>query len=118
MSKKRAYQFFGTLGDIIDLIRSLPPTPNQGFLKEWNEFIIETVSDKVLPREFYHKVTNLRVRFDAAKEGATGFEGIDHWHIYNPFTSGKKDTYLDKDGNPVKNGSDPSHIIPENNGDD
>lgn len=118
MSKKTAYQFFGTVGDIIDLIKSLPPTPNQGFLKEWNEFIIKNVGERILPREFYHKLTKLRVRFDAAREGAPGFEGKDHWHIYNPFTTGKKDTYLDKDGNPVKHGSGSSHIIPENNGDD
>lgn len=51
MSKKKQYKFFGTMGDIIDLIRSLPPTPNQGFLKEWNEFVIKTVGEKVLPRE-------------------------------------------------------------------
>lgn len=36
MSKKRAYQFFGTL----------PPTPTQVFLEEWNEFIIKRVTAK------------------------------------------------------------------------
>ena len=118
MSKKKAYQFIGTIGDIIDLIKSLPPTPTQAFLEEWNEFIIKNVTKKILPREFYHKITKLRARFDAKKEGAPGFEGKDHWHIYNPSTKGKIDTYLDKNGNPVKDGSNPSHIIPEKNGDD
>ena len=69
-------------------------------------------------REFYHKLTKLRARFDVGKEGATGFEGKDHWHIYNPFMKGKLDMYLDKDGTPVKDGSDPSHIIPKRDGDD
>lgn len=113
MSKKKRYQFFGTAGDIIDLIKSLPPAPTQEFLQDWKEFISEKVT-KILPhREFYHKRTELRVRFDYAKEGAPGFEGKDHWHVYNPYTRNKLDTYLDKDGNPVKDGSDPSHIIPE-----
>ena len=44
MSKKKAYQFIGTIGDIIDLIKSLPPTPTQAFLEEWNEFIIKNVT--------------------------------------------------------------------------
>ena len=118
MSKKKAYQFFGTTGDIIDLIKSLPSTPTPTFLKEWNEFISPKIT-KILPhREFYHKKTELRVRFDYAKEGAPGFEGKDHWHVYNPCTRNKTDTYLDKNGKPVKDGSEPSHIVPEKKGDD
>ena len=113
MSKKKAYQFWGTKGDIIDLIKSLPPEPNQEFLKDWNEFISEHAPVNLPHREFYHKRTQLRVRFDYAKEGASGFEGKDHWHVYNPYTKNKRDTYLDKDGNPVGEGSNPSHIIPE-----
>ena len=117
MSKKKKYQFFGTIGDIIELIKSLPPAPTQAFLQEWKEFIIKS-AQKLNHREFYHNITKLRARFDAKKEGAPGFEGKDHWHIYNPFTRGKIDTYLDKNGNPVKDGSDPSHIIPKKIGDD
>ena len=119
MSKKKKYQFSGTLDDIIDLIKSLPPTPTQDFLQEWNEFIIKTGKVVILDhREFYHKVTKLRVRFDLAKEGKTGFKALDHWHVYNPFTRGKIDLYFDKDENPVKDGSDPSHIIPKKDGED
>ena len=117
MSKKKQYQFFGTLGDIIDLIKNLPPAPTQAFLQDWKEFIIKSLKE-LDHREFYHEKTKLRVRFDKSREGATGFEGMDHWHIYNPFTKGKIDTYLDKYGNPVKNGSAPSHIIPEKKEDD
>ena len=85
---------------------------------EWKEFISEKIT-KILPhREFYHIKTKLRARFDKAREGATDFEGKDHWHIYNPNTRGKIDTYLDKDGNTAKDGSDESHIIPKKDGDD
>ena len=118
MSKKKKYQFWGTLGDIIDIIRSLPPTPTQAFLEDWYEFVSEYNPVSFLHREFWHKMTKLRVRFDVGKEGAHGFEGKDHWHIYNPFTKSKIDIYLDKDGNPVKDGSASSHIIPKKNGED
>lgn len=118
MSKKKKYQFSGTLEDIVDLIRSLPPAPTQAFLQEWKEFTSEKIT-KVLPHmEFYHAKTKLRARFDKAREGATGFEGKDHWHIYNPDRNSKLDGYLDKDGNPVADGSGPSHIIPKKDGDD
>lgn len=118
MSKKKNYQFLGTLGDIIDLIKKLPPFPNQAFLQEWNEFVIKNNPLYIFHREFYHKITQLRARFDVGKEGAHGFEGKDHWHIYNPLMKGKLDMYLDRDGNPVKDGSDPSHIIPKKDGED
>ena len=99
MSKKKKYQFLGTLGDIVELIKSLPPAPTQAFLQEWAEFVIEKNPFYFLHREFYHKLTKLRARFDLGQEGQHGFESKDHWHIYNPFTKNKLDTYFDKDGN-------------------
>lgn len=113
MSKKVAYEFFGTMGDIMDVIKNLPPAPTQAWMQDWKEFISEKVQKQIDHREFYHKITQLRVRFDYAKEGAKGFKAIDHWHIYNPYTKNKLDVYLDKNGNPVKDGSGPSHIIPK-----
>lgn len=118
MSKKKRYDFFGTPGDIVNLIKSLPPTPNQAFLQEWHECVTENNSVYFLHREFYHKLTKLRARFDLRQEGKQGFEAKDHWHVYNPFTKSKLDVYLDKDGKPVKDGAYPSHIIPEKDGDD
>ncbi|MBR2733418.1 MAG: hypothetical protein IKD80_04115 [Selenomonadaceae bacterium] len=118
MSKNKSYQFLGTIGDIIDLIKSLPPTPTQKFFQTWKEFIIEKAVGHTTAREFYHILTKLRVRFDPAKEGAPGFEGKDHWHIRNPNTNGKQNRYLDKDANPVRKGADEFHIIPKQNGDD
>lgn len=56
--------------------------------------------------------TDQKVRFDPAKEGANGFEGKDHYHIYNPNSTGKSDYYLDSNGRPVRKGSKPSHVLP------
>lgn len=118
MGKNNSYNFFGTLEDIVELIRKLPPVPIIEWLKDWNEFIIEEAIGHTDAKEFYHKLTKLRVRFDPAKEGKPGFEGKDHWHVRNPNTKGKQDRYLDKNGNPVKKGADESHIIPKKDGDD
>lgn len=118
MSKNKKYQFTGTVGDIVDLIRSLPIFPTQFFLRYWIEFVIEEAMGHTTAREFYHALTKLRVRFDPKKEGAPGFEGKDHWHIRNPNTTGKHDRYLDKNGNPVPKGAAESHIIPKKDGDD
>ena len=113
MSKGRCYIFNGTIGDIIELINSLPPKPNAEFLKEWTEVVIEAAQGRTTSREFYHKKTKLRIRFDLGEEGKPGFKGKDHYHVYNPnMSKGKKDRYLDKDGNPVAKDSNPSHIIP------
>ena len=51
MSKNKSYLFFGTPGDIIDLIKSLHPAPTQVFLQEWKEFIIEEAIGHTLARE-------------------------------------------------------------------
>ena len=63
MSKNKSYLFLGTLGDIVDLIKSLPPAPTQEFLQDWKEFIIEESIGYTLAREFYNILTKLRVRF-------------------------------------------------------
>lgn len=118
MSKNKKYQFTGTVGDIVDFIRSLPIFPTQFFLRDWIEFVVKEAIGHTTAREFYHALTKLRVRFDPKKEGAPGFEGKDHWHIRNPNTTGKHDRYLDKDGNPVPKGAAESHIIPKKDGDD
>mgnify|MGYP006988857410 CR=1 FL=1 len=114
MSKKKAYEFFGTMDDILDLIKNLPPAPTQAWLQDWKEFISEKIQKKIDHHEFYHEKTKFRVRFDPAKEGKPCFEGKDHWHAYNPYTKNKLDTYFDENGNTVKEGSGPSHIIPKN----
>lgn len=118
MSKKKAYEFLGTTDDIIEAIKSLPPIPIPEWLADWYEFISDKIVKAIDHREFYHKKTKLRVRFDYAQKGAKGFKAFDHWHVYSPYTKNKLDTYLDKNGNPTKDGGGPSHIIPEKNGED
>lgn len=114
MSKGKSYAFSGTRGDIIELIRTLPPKPDAEFLKEWDDVTHPNAKDRTTDRDYVHKRTGLRIRFDPAKKGAPGFNGIDHYHILNPDRKkGKGDEYLDKDGNVVRRGSDESHIIPE-----
>lgn len=114
MSKGKSYAFSGTRGDIIELIRTLPPKPDAEFLKEWTEVVVEKAKGRTASREFYHKKTKLRVRFDPAEEGKPGFKGKDHYHVYNPnMSKSKTDRYLDKNGNPVAKDSNPSHIIPQ-----
>ena len=77
----------------------------EGCYTRWNE-------KNTSSREYYDPATGLKVRFDPGKPGANGFEGIDHYHVYNPKGTGKADYYLDKNGNPVSKGSKPSHIVP------
>lgn len=114
MSKKTSYLFHGTIGDIVDLINSLPEKPDAEFLKEWTEFIVEAAKGRSNSREFYHNKTKLRIRFDLGVEGKPGFRGKDHYHVYNPnMGKTKVDRYLDKNGNPVAKDSNPSHILPQ-----
>jgi hypothetical protein len=113
MSKGASYAFHGTKGDIVHMIQNLPPRPDKEFLQDWSEFINEKAIGKTTSREFFHNETKLRVRFDHAEDGKPGFKGKNHWHVYNPNMTNKKDRYLDKDGNPTAKDSPPSHIIPK-----
>jgi len=64
-------------------------------------------------RTFRNPETGDKVRFDKGDPNEPGWKGKDHWHRYNPNTTGKGDLYLDKNGNPVPKGSKPSHIEPK-----
>lgn len=63
-------------------------------------------------RTFENPQTGDKVRFDKGKSGKPGYEGKDHYHRYNPNSSGKHDQYLDKNGNPCARGCDESHLFP------
>jgi len=64
--------------------------------------------------EFKNKKTDEEIRYDKGKPGKPGHKSRDHYHRANPRSSrGKKDMYLDKDGNPVPDKSEPSHLYSE-----
>ena len=63
-------------------------------------------------KDLYNPETGMKIRFDKGVDGATGFEVVDHYHIYNPnYTNKKIDFYFDIDGNAVGKGSKASHIV-------
>jgi len=85
-----------------------PPSSPDDFSQDWEE--VTDPRNQSGSREFKNKTTGEKVRWDPKKEGEPGWEGINHWHRYNKNSTGKRDLYLDKDGNPVSRGSNPSHI--------
>lgn len=63
-------------------------------------------------RRFRNPETGDELVFDKGREGASGWRGRDHWHRPNPNSTNRHDRYLDRSGNPVRDGSGPSHIPP------
>ncbi|MGL5627152.1 MAG: RHS repeat domain-containing protein [Candidatus Rhabdochlamydia sp.] len=61
-------------------------------------------------REFENEKTGEKLRHDYGKPGFSGHEEHDHYHRPNPNTTGRGDTLLDAQGNPVPKGHDKSHI--------
>jgi hypothetical protein len=92
---------------------NLPKNPNDLLKKGWKDVTPEGMRNFTDRREYIDEESGYRVRFDPAKEGAKGFEGMDHYHIYNPNSTGKMDYYIDINGNPVRKYSNPSHILPK-----
>ncbi|RFM30557.1 RHS repeat-associated core domain-containing protein [Deminuibacter soli] len=56
--------------------------------------------------------TGQKIEFHPGKPGELGWEGIDHYHLHNPYRTSKFDHYLDRAGNPIAKGADKSHIKP------
>ena len=104
-----------TRGDIVAIIRSLPPKPDTKFLEEYDDITHPEKAKNSKNKEYLHKRTGLKVRFDPATPGAPGFNGKDHYHVKNPNNPQEKDEifWLDKDGNPMRKNSKASHIIPK-----
>lgn len=96
-----------------EIIDSLPANPNDLLKQGWVETTDSRMAQNSNRREFTNQVTKLKIAFDKGVATATGHRGRDHYHVYNPDSrNGKKDMYLDKNGNPVAYGSDASHIYP------
>ena len=112
MSKGLSYHYSGTKGHIIEVAASLPKKGAQLLKHGWEE--ISHSMQALHGHHTYREVaTGLRIRYDMAKPGQPGFEGKDHYHIYNPNATGARDRYLDKYGNPVGRNSKESHIMPK-----
>jgi len=94
-------------------IINLPKNPNELINKGWIDVTPEGMAKNTSSRELKNPSTGIKVRFDPGKPGATGFEGKDHYHIYNPNSKSKGDYYLDESGKPIPKNSKKSHIIPK-----
>ena len=112
MSKGFGYKYSGTKGHITGIISSLPSNPDIMVRNGWKE-ISHPSAKATGHRMFIEERTGLKVEFDKKVPGAPGYKGLNHYHILNPNATNAKNKYLDKDGNPVRNGSPKSHIIPK-----
>ena len=112
MSKGKSYLYTGTMGHLVATINSLPSDPNMLLKMGWVETTHPTAKIRSNTRTFIESSTGLKINFDKGRPGKPGFRGKDHYHVINPKTTGDKDLYLDKFGNPVAKRSDPSHILP------
>ncbi|MCA1032521.1 hypothetical protein LCL95_16025 [Bacillus timonensis] len=84
--------------------------PNDLLKNGWEDITHPNKRAKTNSRDYLDQKTGTKLSFDKGKPGATGFEGVDHYHIHNPNRTGKGDYYLDINGNPVPKGSKASHI--------
>jgi len=64
--------------------------------------------------KFRDKKTGEEIEFDKAKPLESGHKTNDHYHRFNPNSSGDHDKYLDQNGNPIRKGSEESHLYPAN----
>ncbi|MDM8520699.1 hypothetical protein QUF64_11660 [Anaerolineales bacterium HSG6] len=92
---------------------NLPSDPQKLLQVGWLDVTPTAMKASIPSREYYNPQTGIKVRFDPKTVGAPGFEGVDHYHIYNPNRTSRRDYYLDIRGNPVSKGSKESHILPE-----
>ena len=112
MSKPSSYRYSGTKGHIVDVASSLPKTGGGLLAQGWKE--ISHPSQVAAGSHTYEEPsTGLRIRYDEPTPGASGFGGMDHYHILNPNAHNTHDMYLDSNGNPVAKNSKASHILPK-----
>lgn len=90
------------------------PLPNGDprYDSEWEDISHESAreNDKYT---FKHKETGEEILWHPGTPGEPGHRGRDHYHRPNPDSNGKRDYYLDNDGNPVPKGHENSHLYPD-----
>ncbi len=95
-----------------ETISRLPKNPHSLTQNGWNDVTPREMAQNTTSRMYQDRNSGLKVRFDTGTEGAGGYGGKDHYHVFNPNSTGKHDYYLDINGNPVPKNSKASHIIP------
>lgn len=109
---KYSYSYSGSRSHIQSVAMNLPNDPAILLSKGWAD--ITHPEDKAAGHlELKEEKTGLVIRFDKGKPGANRYEGKNHYHIKNPNATGKKNLYLDEDGNPIRKGAPKSHIMPK-----
>ena len=87
-------------------------TPQQLLANGWQDVTDPRMALNTLSKELYNPKTGMRIRFDKGVAGASGFEAVDYYHIYNKnYTNKKVDFYFDINGNTIGKGSKASHIV-------
>lgn len=102
--------YANTKGVYSSIINSLPKNPNKLLKMGWKDTTPTNMARNTTSKVYTNN--GLRVRFDKGNTGVGGYGGKDHYHVFNPNSTGKSDYYLDIKGNPVPKNSKASHIIP------
>ncbi len=89
---------------------TLPLNPDDLLKKPGWEEISHPEAKEKGHRTFENEKTGERLRHDKGKSWETGHKAHDHYHRPNPNATGKHDEYLDGEGSPTRDQSDPSHI--------
>lgn len=96
-----------------NFIKKLPPNPDSLLNKGWKEITHPSAKAKSNSLEYQNFKTKHKLRFDRGNTSENGYKAIDHYHVYNPNSTGNHDLYLDKNGKPVKKNSKVSHLLPK-----
>lgn len=101
-----------TRDHLLDIIENLPPDASDLLEKGWSD-ISHPAAAEHHHFAYQEDPTGVELEFDPGTAGASGWSGVDHYHLLNPNRTSNKDKYLDKDLNAVRNKSDESHLLPK-----
>ncbi len=93
------------------LDKSLPANPDELLSRGYKE-ISHPSAVANGHRTFTNPETGDTIRFDKGDPNRTSHRGRDRYHRENPNFTGKRDQYLDKNGNLTPDGSDAAHLYP------
>ena len=111
MSKPLTYTYKGTKGHIVSVASNLPSDPHTLLKNGWID-LSDPQAAQAGHMKIREKDSGLILGFDRGTPGASGYKGVNHYHIFNPNATGNSDLYLDKYGNLTRKNSKASHILP------